>query len=156
MSEVHYDEIGFFEGYGNDERIYSWPSISIQSAAIQKHPFYEYHTSLDVPDNIDSNSLKEALIICLNFASAIEKNYIPTYTSSIPPYLSKRKLYFDRWRDKENHHKYNNQLLFNINGENSLVDLTQITDLSFNNIWKYLESFYQQGLIDKNPILWDK
>ena len=154
-SGIQQKNIGFFEGYGNDERIYSWPTMSIPSVAIQKSPFEYYHTSGDTPERIDPKSLEEAIIISLNFINILEKDYIPSFTNFLPPYLSKRDLYFDRLKDPENHNKYNNELLFNINGEKSVVDLCKITNLDFNNVYKYLEKYYKQELISKKNINWN-
>ncbi|MCL0030840.1 DUF4910 domain-containing protein [Dehalococcoidia bacterium] len=154
LSGVENKEIGFFEGYGNDERVYSWPPVSIPSVSLQKYPFFEYHSSLDTPEIIDPESLKKAILICSNLINIIENNYVPFYTDNIPPYLSKRNLYFDRSKDANNHDKFNNQLLFNIDGRNNIVDLCKLTGLTFSNIVEYLGLFYQNGILGKRKVSW--
>ena len=48
-----FNELEFFEGYVNDEKVYAWPKIDVQGVAIQRYPFAEYHTSGDTVDLIE-------------------------------------------------------------------------------------------------------
>jgi len=155
-TDVPFKEIGFFEGYGNDERVYAWPPFAIPGVALQRYPFAEYHTSLDTPDIIEVRYLKEALSICENFISIMENEYVPAYTSSFQPWLTKRQLYFDSINNPEKSNKLNNRLLFHIDGKNSLLDLALIADLSFAEVQAYLGQFEQQGLIEMIPVKWSR
>ena len=71
---LHYKELEFFEGYINDEKVYSWPKIDVQGVAIQRYPFNEYHTSGDIVELIEDNVLEivsvEAVMTC--FAKTFE------------------------------------------------------------------------------------
>ena len=114
---------------------------------------YRLGTYVPLP-GIDPESLKKAILICSNLINIIENNYVPFYTDNIPPYLSKRNLYFDRSKDANNHDKFNNQLLFNIDGRNNIVDLCKLTGLTFSNIVEYLGLFYQNGILGKRKVSW--
>jgi len=149
-----FKEIGFFEGYGNDERVYAWPTFAISGVALQRYPFSEYHTSLDTTDIIDERYLEEALSISENFISIMENDFVPVYTSTFQPWLTKRQLYFDSIDNPEKNHKLNNHVLFHIDGNNSLLDVAQIADLSFAEVQAYLGQFEKQGLIERRPVEW--
>jgi aminopeptidase-like protein len=141
--------LDFFGGYGNDERVYSWPSMNVPGVAIQKHPFYEYHTSHDTPEILNNHDFEDSLKMCINFVEIMETNYVPKYKLSMPPYLSKRNLYFDRMRNPEMHQKFNNQILFNLDGKQSLVHLADKFDMDYKEVLEYVNSFVSDGIVDK-------
>ena|GEM_PF-2998302 len=145
---VEYRELGFFEGYENDERSFAWPTFSIPGVGIQRHPFRYYHTEMDNPDIIDENYMREGLRIAVSFIDILEKDFVPKYLLKIPPKLSKRGLYYDSVEEKEKFGRFNNLLLFNIDGRKSLVDLARTSGLGFGEIHSYLEKFRREKLID--------
>ncbi len=141
--------IDFFEGYGNDERVYEWPTLKIPGVALQRYPFYEYHSGDDTPDNIDETHLADALEISLQMVHVLENDYIPLYTSVIPPWLSKHDLYYDSKEDASMFHKFNNLVLYHIDGKNKISTISKIAGLTFNEVFNYLELFYEKGHIKK-------
>jgi len=142
-----YREIGFFEGYGNDERVFEWPTIGIPSVSLQRFPFREYHTSDDNPEIINEKYLEEGLKTCIKFVEIVEKNKLPVFTKKIQPWLTKWKLYFNWEKDPDLFHKFNNDVLFHVNGQNSIIDLANIAGLSFCDVYYFLEKFEKNGLI---------
>ena len=153
---VPFREIDFFDGYGNDERVFSWPTFGIPGVALQRFPFAEYHTSNDTLEIIEEQYLNEALKICENFISIMENDYIPEYTNLFQPWLTKRDLYYDSIDNPGKNHKLNNLVLFNVNGTNSVLDLARIADLSFFEVQQYLERFAEQNLMRRRHIIWPK
>ena len=151
---VDFREIGFFEGYGNDERVFEWPTYGIPGVALQRYPFPEYHTSNDNPEIIEERFLTEALLIVENFVQILENNYIPEYKNRIPPWLTKRDLYNDRIDNQDKNNNFNNLVLFNINGISSVLDISNIANLGFVEVLQYLKKFDEQGLLKKKPINW--
>ena len=147
--KIPFRKLLFFEGYANDEKVYEWPSIRKPSVALQRYPFKEYHTSSDTVDNIAPDLMAEALEICIGFVDILEHNYVPAFKSIMPPWLTKHDLYFDREKDPENYFKYNTELLFNIDGSKSLLDLSELTGIGFQKIHDYLEKFVEKGFISK-------
>jgi len=154
-TDIPFNELDFFEGYINDEKVYAWPKIDIQGVAIQRFPFREYHTSGDTIDLIDYGLMMESLDFSERFINILENDYIPDYPNSLPPWLTRRELYFDSKLDPENHNKYNNHLLYNIDGEKSVMDLSETTDLKFEVSLKYLEQLYESGVIEKKKLVLD-
>ncbi len=144
-----YKHIDFFEGYGNDERVYEWPTLKIPGVALQRYPFYEYHSGDDTPENIDQEHLFNAVQISCNLVDVLETDYIPEYTQVIPPWLTRHDLYYDSRDNTANFHKFNNLLLFNIDGTKSLSELCGIAGIRFTEAYEYLEKFVAKGFIIK-------
>ncbi len=148
--KLDHDIIGFFEGYGNDERVYAWPVINIPGVALQRFPFPEYHTSEDTPEIIDETLLKEGFHICARMLDILEQDYRPVYKNTLPPWFTKRRLYFDREFDPEKNQIFNNQIMFNINGKNSILDLANLSGLNFFDVLQYIEKCRVNGIIGSN------
>jgi aminopeptidase-like protein len=155
-SELPFNELEFFDGYINDEKVYAWPKIDIQGVAIQRYPFKEYHTSGDVVELIEDGLMLESLEFSERFINILENDYIPEYLGSLPPWLTRRKIYFDSKLDPENHNKYNNHLLYNIDGKLSVMDLAELTGLKFQSTFDYLEVLHDSGILNKKSLLIDK
>ena len=137
---------GFFEGYGNDERVYGWPTIGIPGPALQRYPFSEYHTDLDTPDILDRALLEEAFTICERTLLMLEKNHVPAFTTFLPPWLTKHGLYVDAAMGADAF-RMNNELLFGIDGTRSLLSLCDELGLPFEPTEEYLRRFVEKGLV---------
>ena len=151
---IPFKELKFFEGYVNDEKVYAWPKIGVQGVAIQRFPFPEYHTSADCPELIDDRLMLEALEFSERFIDMLERDYVPEYVGKLPPWLTRRGLYFDSKLDPDNHNKYNNNLLYNIDGALSVVDLAEKTGLGFGIVLDYLNKLLESGVIRKKNVIW--
>jgi len=148
-SNSKFVELDFYQGYSNDEKIFEWPTFRFPGVSLLRFPFKEYHTSSDTPEIIKIDYLEQSLEICKNFIDTLEKNYIPIFSKKLPPYLSRFDLYYESNEFPEVFLKYNNILLYNINGNNSVMDLSRITDLQFEDLYNHLEKFYSLGFINK-------
>lgn len=144
-------EIDFFDGFGNDERVFGWPTFNIPGVSLQRYPFREYHTSFDTPDIIRPSFLEEALQIGLAFVEVLERNYVPVFRGRLQPWLTRHGLYFDATEDPEKFQRLNNRVLFSIDGRTSVLELARRAELDFGVVWDYLERFADAGLIDKRP-----
>jgi len=145
--EISYTDLSFFEGYGNDERVYEWPTIGIPGIALQRFPFSQYHTSEDTPDNIDYSLMESAVQSVLHFVEVLENDAIPSWRNTLPPWLTKRGLYFDCTHDPEKFQKLNNTVLFNVNGSNSILDLARMASIGFHEVKEFLDKFAEQGCL---------
>lgn len=152
---IAYESVGFFEGYGNDERVYGWPSIGIPGAAIQRYPFPYYHTSHDTPEILDAGLIAEALQVSDTFIDVLERDYVPSYRRLAQPWLTRHGLYFDHYVDPQQFQRLNNLALFNIDGRHSVSDLAKLAGLPFGMLHDYLEKFVARDLIEKRPITVD-
>lgn len=146
-----YKELNFFEGYLNDEKIFSWPTINIPSIALQRYPFAEYHTSSDNLDVINYDYMIDIIKILEKFVFILENDFKPKYKNKFPPWLTKRNLYFDKKnRPDLNKNKFNNNLLYSIDGNNNLSDICLLNNLDFNEANQYLKKFIEQDLIKRS------
>lgn len=150
--KIDYGHLNFFDGYGNDERSFEWPTFGIPGIALQRHPFKYYHTSKDTPEIIEPDCLWEALEVSKTFINIFEKDYIPVYTHKLPPKLSKHGLYFDAVNDKVNFKKFNNDLLYLINGTLKLSEICFQLNIDFYEAYNYLNKFIELKLIKKSEI----
>lgn len=144
---INYKISDMFSGYGNEERVYEYPTISIPSVALQRFPFDEYHSSEDTPSKISEENLRFAFEFVSCLVNILEKDYIPEYVFLLPPWLTKHGLYFDSKDQADLFNLFMNKIQFNINGKNSLVDLCYMFDVKFNSLFNYLEKFVDKKFI---------
>lgn len=145
--ELAFTEYNFFEAIGNDERVYAWPTIDIPGVSLQRYPYYQYHTSEDTVDVLSPELMQESLEICCSFVNILEEDFVVEYAGLLPPWLSKRKLYFDSINEKNKFHKFNNILLYNIDGIKPMSELAELSGLTFNEVKNYLHSFIESGVL---------
>lgn len=151
---IPFNEITFFEGYVNDERVFAWPAINIPGVALQRFPFQQYHTSDDTPSIVSGENFIQALEILEYCVNIVENDYVPEYINKLQPWLTKRNLYFDSKQNTDNYLKFNNTVLYNINGNNSILDLAGLAQLNFFDVYGYLNKFLEQGLLRKTEVNW--
>jgi aminopeptidase-like protein len=151
-ADVPYQAADFFEGYGNDERVYAWPSIGIPGVALQRYPFAYYHTHHDTPDVLSHDLVIEAMKIADAFIDILERDYVPRYRNVAQPWLTRHGLYFDHAVDPREFQRLNNVALFSLDGRRSLSEVAKMAGLPFGMLWNYLETFVACGLVDKLPI----
>lgn len=145
----NYEITDFFDGYGNEERIYEYPTINIPSVAIQRYPFKEYHSSEDIPENIDQSNLEKAYLFSKRVITMIENDSIPESAHLLPPWLTKHGLYFDSVEDAKNFNIFMNQIQFNLFKGHSIVDLAYKFNVPFEKLHEYLSKFYKKKLMLK-------
>ena len=154
--DVPHNVVGFFDGYGNDERVYSWPGLGVPGVGLQRFPFDEYHSQFDTPDILDRDLLATAFEICEATLGIVEANAIPGFTGSLPPWLTKHDLYFDATLDRQRFDKLNNRLLYAVDGACSLLRLACDTDLPFDVVRTYLGSLRDKGLVAFRPLTFEE
>ncbi len=145
--EPGFKECSFFEGYGNDERVLAWPGLDVTCFGIQRYPFKVYHTSKDTLDRIEPELLEQGYDIARKFIEILEKDCSPRFTSVLPPWLSKNKLYFDATNDPERFNKFNN-MLFSLDGETPISELAHRFGLTFDECYDYLACFVEKKLME--------
>jgi aminopeptidase-like protein len=148
---ISYRELEFFQGYGNDERVLAWPTIGVPGVSLQRFPFHQYHTSEDNWEIIDRGLIMEALQVFELCVDILEKDYVPEFTGILQPWLTKHNLYYDCIEDPKSFQKFNNLVLFNVNGNNSILDLAELAGLKFQEVRNYLERFVDKGIIRRKP-----
>jgi aminopeptidase-like protein len=149
---IPYTSCSFFEGYGNDERVYGWPTIGIPGVGLQRYPFQHYHTMHDTPDVLELTHLQDALKICQASIDILETNFVPRFRNFLPPWLTRHNLYYDSIRDAERFSKLNNKLLYSIDGRRSLIDLATLAELPFADVRDYVTRLHEKGLVERLPL----
>ena len=146
-----YQITDMFGGYGNEERVYEYPTINVPSVALQRYPFDEYHSSEDTPDKLSDDHLTKALDFVAFLVDIIEKDFIPEYKLLLPPWLTKHGLYFDSKDQPELFELFMNQVQYNVNGENSIVDLCFKYNIPFETLHSYIKQFVLKNFIIQKP-----
>ncbi len=126
------------EGYGNDERVFGFPTVGVPWMSIQRHPFEEYHSSLDTPDIIKEEYLEDSLAKIKDVVIRSEQDYIPKWKGYLPPWLSKRGLYDSNMRD----------VPYFINGKDKIYKIREKVDKPYHEVYDYIEKLRKEGLVD--------
>ena len=145
---IPFREGSFFEGYGNDERVFAWPTIDIPGPGLQRHPFEAYHTDQDRPEILEPGLLAEALAIIEKTLAIFEANFVPRYRNFLQPWLTKHQLYTENWNDLANHPGLNNELLYQIDGRNSLINIVKSTGIPFDTAERFLRLAIEAGVVE--------
>lgn len=140
-------ELGFFEGYGNDERIYAWPAIDVPGPALQHYPFDAYHTSDDTPDILAEAKLRQAFDAVFGTIAILETDATPQVASFVQPWLTKHGLYVDRASDP-NMRKLNDEVLYSIDGKTKISELAEKFDIRYADVRLFLERCRRAGVVE--------
>ena len=149
---VHYK---FHRGIGNDELNFDWPAIDIPGLAVYWDDFPQYHSSADSPEIIDLNKIETMVGLVMDMIGIIEDDYIPVYTQKIPIYQTRYDLYVDAFEDRELYHKCTD-LLFGIDGQKSVFEITRTLGIDFYHAREYLEKFVALGFVKKERLPFNK
>jgi aminopeptidase-like protein len=149
-------EVMEFSPYGYDERQYCSPGFNLPVGCLMRSvwgTFPEYHTSADNLDFIQPTSLTRSLHTCLAIVNVLENNR--RYINQNPccePQLGKRNLY--RSMGGESIGQEINARLWVLNlsdGEHSLLDIAERSDIPFSVISDAVELLEQGGLLSLIP-----
>jgi aminopeptidase-like protein len=142
-----------FSPYGYDERQYCSPGFNLpvgmfQRAQYGKYP--EYHTSADDLDFIRPQHLRDSYTIIRAALEVLEANR--RFQSALPkcePQLGRRGLYAAIGNEKDSDSK-KMAMLWVLNysdGEHSLLDIAERSDLPFAIIRSAAETLFEHGLL---------
>lgn len=144
-------EYKFHRGMGNDELNFDWPAVGVPGLAMYWSRFKEYHTSGDSPDRIEMEKLTIYLKTLMSFIDILERDYIPRFTQRVQIYQTRFNLYIDAFNQPELYHKVTD-LLFMIDGEKTLFEVTRDLSISFDEAYNYLEQYFKLGFLEKKEI----
>ena len=142
-----------FTPYGYDERQYCSPGFDLPVGSLTRTPhgeYPEYHTSADNLGLVRSESLSDSLSLYLEVIEILESN--ATYMNLFPkcePQLGKRGLYRIMGGDP-NAGEREMALLWILNmsdGNHSLLDIAEKSELSFSDIHRAAELLIAQDLL---------
>jgi aminopeptidase-like protein len=142
-----------FSPYGYDERQYCSPGFNLPVGCLNRTPhgkFAEYHTSADNLDFISPEALEASLQRCLELFRILEGNRI--YRNLNPkcePQLGRRGLYrhLGGYADADLRELAMLWVLNLSDGEHSLLDIAERSDLRFDMIQQACSDLQQHGLL---------
>ena len=136
---------------GSDERQYCAPGIDLPISSITRSKFGtypEYHTSLDNFDLVTKKGLNDSLEIYLKCIDIFEKNiFYPQINVLCEPQLGKRNLYHSIKKDSKNSYKRIMNFISYCDGTNSILEISNLCDMSFFESYTYFEKLKQLDLI---------
>ena len=147
-SRKKYREGAFSEIVVNDEMVFNGPGVNVPTISISRYPYPEYHTSDDTIKIITDKQLTEAKNIVLKIINRLDQNYWPKRTFKGPVFLSGYGLWVD-WKTNFQLNKNLEQLLLNLEGNQSIVEIAQKLGMSFNETHDYINKFADKKLIIK-------
>ena len=146
-------EIMEFSPYGYDERQYSSPGFDLAVGNLSRTPhgrFPEYHTSADNLDFVKPESLADSFSKYAEIINVVDNN--KRYLNTNPkgePQLGKRGLY-STMGGRKDASNYEMSLLWVLNmsdGQNTLLDIAERSDIAFSSIQEAAKALFDCGLL---------
>lgn len=143
-----------FTPHGYDERQYCSPGFDLPVGCLMRTPhgaYPEYHTSADDPGFLEADSLEDSLEICRRIFDILETD--GRYRNLQPkgePQLGRRGLY--RGKGGTTLPDFETALLWVLNfsdGDHSLLDIAERSDLSFAAIRQAADALQAAGLLEE-------
>jgi len=151
-SEEEHNIIEFFP-YGYDERQYCSPGFNLPVGCLMRtsHGQYpEYHTSADDLDFIQAENLASSFLLYLSVLSVLESNTKSlSLNSKCEPQLGRRGLYdkLGAQTDKEIRQMTILWVLNLSDGEHTLLDISERSDLSFDLVKEVFDTLVEHNLL---------
>lgn len=142
-----------FSPYGYDERQFCSPGINLPVGRLSRTPhgtFPEYHTSADNLDFVHPANLEESFDACLRILSLLDRNgTFLNLNSKCEPQLGRRGLYGMVGGGSDSGAR-ELAMLWVLNfsdGNHSLLDIAERSNLPFDSISQAAEALQQKGLL---------
>ena len=142
----------------SDEKIFNGPGVDIPSICISRFnfwreggwPYPEYHSSEDTPDTVILENLVETKEIVMEILEILNDNYIPKRNFKGPIFLSRYGLWVD-WRTNRKLNSALNDVMHSLEGNKSILDIANEMEISYSELYAWLDKLYEQNLIEKHP-----
>jgi aminopeptidase-like protein len=156
-STGHPFEIREFSPYGYDERQFCSPGFNLPVGCLMRTPhgqFPEYHTSADNLDLVRPEYLADSFAMCRAVFEILEHNRV--YLNQNPkcePQLGKRGIYSPIGGQAEGRlHELAMLWVLNLSdGENSLLDIAERSNLGFTLVYNAARVLLKHGLLQESP-----
>ena len=148
---INYKTFSWYNDRGSDERQYCMPGVDLPVVNITRSKwdeYEEYHTSLDNFDLVTKEGLEQSSDFYIKSIEILEKNQFYTLKVLGEPQLGKRGLY-PSMSDKNTWIKVRNlcNVISLCDGENDLIDICNLLDISFNECNEIIEKLKSSYLI---------
>ncbi len=141
----------FAQVVANDERVINGPGVNVPCISISRWPIDEYHTSDDNPSIIHEEKLQEAADVIEQIIRIYASNYIPKRKFRGPVFLSAYGLWVD-WREKWALNRAVEKIMMHFEGKDTIFDIAEITNLTYEEVYDYVNKFHANGLVEKLPL----
>ena len=139
---------------GSDERQYCAPGVDLPLATFCRTKFgeyYEYHTSADNFDVVNSKGLQGSFNVIKNIIDSFEIGLKPKNKIICEPFMQNKKLY-PKFSKKEDYKTINSRMntmnvLFYADGKNTIFDICKIVDRSLESVLNELVVLKDNKLI---------
>jgi aminopeptidase-like protein len=144
---------GFREMAGNDELVTNGPGLNIPTISITRSAgafkcYPEYHTSEDNPSILIKENLDESAELIKEIIELINSDYYPKRKFKGPAFLSGYGLW-GFWGNLENGKEYIDKIMYLLEGNYSVFEISQMVDLDYLTVLKIINEFQIKSLIEK-------
>ncbi len=141
------DELGFFDGYCNDELMFDFVNVGIPSAGIQHYPYDEYHTSRDNASIFDWEKFERSISLVEELCLRLEQDRRVRLRDLGAPYLSRYALYADAQNDSAQFWR-NSKLLSMTDGRKSILEMSHRLGIPFREAGEFFAALEAHGLVE--------
>jgi aminopeptidase-like protein len=161
------------DGVMNDEKVTTMTNLWIPSIALNRGPYYEYHSHQDVPGKLEYPEIWEGFEIVRDLMEEMEKServdcrndrgcislnqlypdllkpaddFIPIPLFKGPIFLTRYNLWVD-WRKDPELNAALDLIMACMNGCNSVAEIAAFVRLPFEKVLAYVKRFASEGLI---------
>lgn len=138
---------------GSDEQKYNAPGVRLPVGSIMRTPyseFPEYHTSRDNLEYISKEYLLDTLDTAIKTINILDNNEMLRNTFRGEPFLTKHGIYKStdlKKPDKKSDAYIQRVLMMEIDGTNSLLNISQKWGYEFDDVYEVSRSFLKAGLV---------
>ncbi len=137
---------------GSDERQYCSPGVDLPVCSFSKSKTYpEYHTSKDDFNLVTEKGLAQSFKIMKSIIDAFEIGLYPKFKYLCEPQLGRRNLYTVKFSKKNTYKKelyIRKNLLAYSNGKRSIFEISNILNVSLNNLLEQYLILKKSGVIN--------
>lgn len=148
---------------GNDESVWEAGGIGVSTATLTRHPFEYYHTQFDNAKSFDMEKFFEAEKVLHNYVDIhendcfVKRNFKGLVALSNPINdLYKTPPNITIHNNFDNNHlrwvRFQDAIFQLLEGENTIFNISEATDISFKEVNEYITKFYEKGLLYKKEI----
>jgi aminopeptidase-like protein/aminoglycoside N3'-acetyltransferase len=140
---------------GNDERQFNGPGVRVPMLSLSRvlhasnpaWPYLEYHSSLDNPGLASAARLEESRDVILSMIDALEANRAPRNRFKGEAFCSRYGVFVDGYANPEGHRALFD-VLFLIDGTNSIADIAERCGISFEAARATVDELHRVGLVE--------
>jgi aminopeptidase-like protein/aminoglycoside N3'-acetyltransferase len=140
---------------GNDERQFNGPGVRVPMLSLSRvlpasnpaWPYPEYHSSFDNPGLASAARLEESRDLILAMIDAVEANRAPQNRFKGEAFCSRYGVFVDGYANPEGHRALFD-VLFLIDGTNSVADIAERCGISFEAARATVEELHRVGLVE--------